>query len=317
MALGTRFIKADFGAKVLIQTVAGTYIAPTKILCLEKGKAPLPTIEYSTYTCMPMDDAEYDIVLNADNSNVKISWDLALPLNASLGGVEDLMIACGMEKTDVTGTLHFAPLYDMSATIGASIEVTTKRRTYQIRDVKGTFTIDVNASDMVRIKFELNGTLNAAPVELSSATADNTIPTNYLAVTDVAWGKKSCGLTIGGNTVWAKSATLDLGRQIQTEDTFCGNVVVDSGMKPTAKVTLKMTEQNEAPISDMKNGTQYAVVIPAYNSAGVAKFSISVPVGQVSTPDSETDTNGYWDVERTFSARKTAGDDNFDLVFTA
>ncbi len=316
MALGSRFIKADFGVKVLTQTVAGTYIAPTNILCLEKGKATLPTIEYGTYNCKPMDDVEYDVVTDAESAKVNITFDLALPLNASLGGVKDLLKACGMIETTVIADLHYKPAYDFSP-IGASLEVTTKRRVYQVKDVKGTFELDIQPNEMVRIKFNMSGTLNAVPTELAPATADNTIPTNYLGVTDVVWAKKNCGVTIGANPVWAKGIMLDLGRQIQSEPTFCGDAIIDSGMKPTTKITMKMTEQNEAPIADMASGTEYALVVPAYNSANVNKFNLTVPKGKVSTPDSETDTNGYWDVERTFSMMKTTADDNFELVFVA
>jgi len=316
MALGSRFIKADFGIKVLTQAVAGTFLAPTKILCLEKGKATLPTIEYGTYSCKPMDDVEYDVITDAESAKVNITLDLALPVNASLGGVEDLLLACGMTKTDNLGDFHFAPKYDFAG-VGASMEVTTKRRVYQIKDVKGTFELDFTPAEMVRIKFNMSGTLNGTPTELAPASADNTIPTNYLGVADVIWAKKNCGVTIGGNAVWAKGVMLDLGRQIQTEPSFCGDVILDSGMKPTTKITMKMTEQNEAPIADMANGTEYALVVPAYNSANVNKFNLTGAKGKVSTPDNETDTNGYWDVERTFSMMKTSGDDNFELVFLA
>lgn len=316
MALGTRFIKADFGIKVLTQATAGTYITPTKILCLEKDKATLPTISYDTYTCKPMDDIEYDIILDAAGSKVDISLDLALPLNASLGGVEDLLLATDMVKVDNAGDYLFTPKYSYSP-IGASMEVTTKRRVYQIKDVKGTYTIDFTPGDMVRIKFTMSGTLNGLPVELASGDADNTIPVNYLAVTDVVWAKKQCGITVGGNAVWAKAVTLDLGRQLQTEKSFCGDLSLDSGMKTTTKITMKMTEQNEAPIADMATGAEYALVVPAYNSAGVNKFNLTAAKGKVSTPDNETDTNGYWDVERTFSNMKTTADDNFQLEFKA
>jgi len=316
MGLGSRFIKADFGVKVLQQTVAGTYIAPTKILCLEKGKAKLPDIDYGIYNRKPMDDVEYDVITDAESAKVSISFDLALPVNASLGGVEDLLLACGMTKTTVVSDIHFKPQYDFGG-LGISLEVTTKRRVYEIKDAKGSFELDFQPGEMARVKFNMTGTLNGTPTELAPATADNTIPVNDLQVADVIWAKKNCGITVGANPVWAKGVMLDLGRQIQNEPTFCSDAVIDSGMKPTTKITMKMTEQNEAPIADMANGTEYALVVPAYNSANVNKFNITVPKGKVTTPDNETDTNGYWDVERTFSMMKSVADDNFELVFLA
>ena len=315
MALGTRFIRADFGIKVGMQVAAATYLAPTKILCLEREKAELPTIDYKSYTCKPMDDVEYDVILDPATSKVTLSLDLALPKTASLGGVEDLLLACAMTKTDNTGELHFEPLLELG--LGASIELTTKRRVYQIQDVKGSFDIEMIPGEIVRIKFEMQGNLVDTPVELISTDADNTIPVNYLGVEDIVWGKRKCGVTIGGSAVWAKTVNLSLGRNITDEETFCGIIPMDTGTKSELKVLMKVTEENEAPIADMATGAQYSVVVPGYDSVEALAFQILVPVGQVSTPDSETDNNGYWETERTFSARKTVADDNFDLVFTA
>lgn len=315
MALGTRFIRAGFGIKVKTQVAANTYIAADETLCLEKGKATLPTIDYSVYTCSPIEDIEYDFITDGESAKVTIPLDLALPVNASLGGVSTLLKACGFTETDDLGDLHYAPTYDLPA-IGCSVEVTTKRRVYQVKDVKGTCELEMTPNEPIRIKFNMTGTLNAAPTELASGASDNTIPHNDLGKDDILYGKKNCGVTIGANQVHAKSVMVDLGRQIQTEDTSCGVAVLDSGMKPNSKITMKVTELNEAAVSDLVAGTEFALTAPGYDSSNVNKFTFTAPRGMV-TADSATDSNGYWDTERTFTLRNTSGDDSFELAFLA
>ena len=310
MALGTTFTKSIFGLEVLKETTPNSFINPTKPLCIEKGTT-FPQPEFKKMTCDPMTDDKYEIITNADSSAVTVSQDLYTPLVAKLGGVEDLFIACGMKKTVAAPNTDFTPRSEWADRLSA--QITGLRKTMDIKGLAGTFTITMIAGEMLKMNFELKGTLNGQPINLNAGDADNTIPFNSLVPDDMLWVKQKCGVLINGSQMWIKSAVLELGVDITLDETFCGNVAMtDKSSK--LKLLIKNTEQNETPVSDLSSATEYNIVLSAYNNAGDEKFQLQVPKAAVEA-DAESDNNGFFETERTFTCKKTVKDDNFTLRF--
>ena len=312
MALGTTFVKSFFGVNVLKETAPGTYILPTKPLCLEKGKGDFPTPEFQKYTCDPMsayDGDSYDVVTDGESGKVMLSSDIALPL--AFGGVQDIFEACGCLFTDNAPDTDITPLTGSPNRLSA--DIIGLRRTLKTKAGAGTFTMSMNPNEMVRIKFDVTLGLAEDPIELAPADVNNTIPRLALTPTDVFWMKPKSGVLVNGNTMWIKNIEFDLGQEIKQEDTQCGKITQVSSRKTTLKMTFKNTEQNETPISDLKNSTAYNIVVPLYNQAGIKKAELKIPKAVVDG-DSPQDAEGLLETERTFAAISTDGDDNFTFT---
>ena len=307
---GLKFVEAIYAVKGEQEAVPGTYGAPTKIACLEKGDLP-PQPEYKYQTCKPMVDDEYDFVKDPDTASIKIPLNLKLPMKDDLGIIEDLLISCGLAKTAAGGVVSFKP--QRSWTDRMSMDLVSPRATTKVKGIAGTFTITMKPDEMVDIKFEMQGGLAGRPVELAPADADNTIEENNFTPDKMLWCAPKGELLINGTSAWVEEVVLKLGVTIADKPTFNGVVVIPN-KKSTIDVKIRNTEQNETSLAAIASAIESNLVIPAYDQAGDVKFKVLVPKAAASKDNAAND-EGFLVTTRTFGCKKTVKDDNFELQF--
>jgi len=311
MAKGKIFVRSDIGIEVKAQTEQGTYVDPDQILCVERGKLDEPKIEVNGDTVTCTTGTRISFLEQVDGSKVTFAIEAALPVGSKMGGLKDLIAACGVSVgDDGSGNPTFEPILD--GVLPVSAEFTEKRRTTKVRDAYGNVTASFTSGKMVYIKCEMSGVLEEDPTELAAADADNAIPKNILSPdTDIVWMARKCGVDMGGTTLYLTEASFDNGVSSNDVDTACGVLPTMEYLDPSLSLSFRETEENEASFQALKNGTEFAVTIPLYKKDGSDAGSFTASKCVAVEPDDRSDDNGYRAATRKFQLRETSGNDNY------
>jgi hypothetical protein len=192
--------------------------------------------------------------------------------------------------------------------------VTQLRREYKIKGALAKLKFIMKAGSMVRIQASFSGGMDGDAVEKTKTQGNFAIPKNPLKPDDVLWIKSKCGLTVDGGDYWVSSAEFDVGLDFNTADDFCGKINRITGRKSVLSVTYKNTEENETPLSDLKDAKEYNIVIKLHQNNGSLGATLTIPKATVSD-DSPTEVDGYLETTRKYTAVSSVGDDNFSLTF--
>ena len=315
MAVKTRYA---FGIEVLQEATQGTYIDPTKPLCIQSD-SERDSAAYKTKECNIISTTmggAYDIVL--DGNNPKSTIPVKQPLPLVLGGIEDILLAARLKKATQTAPDRDEYTFDSTHQNSVSSKVTTLRTTSTFRGGIVDFKITGDVNDYVVFDGTITTTRDSL-TELAETDPDNALPSTIIdGATGVFFFSCNAPILINGTGASCKSFEFALNATLadSENDMDCKTSdIVD--FKPTLTLTADSKNDLRFKTSDMVAGTQFNIKIPFADNLGVEKGYILMPKCVLSEDPKITNNNGLEEVSATYSLRKTAGDDNFTIAFLA
>ena len=308
-----------FGIKVLKEATVGTFIAPTKPLCIQ-ADSDRDDVNYKTKECNISSSTmggSYEIVLDAKNPKSTIPIKQPLPL--VLGGLEDVILADRLKKTTETAPDRAEYTFDSANESSVSVEVTSLRKVSQHRGGTVDFKISGEVNDYVVFDATISATRSGL-VESAEGDADNVLPALIVdGGTDVFYFSCDNPVLINGvdkNMVKSFEFALNPEMAEGENDTECKtSAIVD--FKPTLSLTADLTNSLKFKTSDMIKGAAFNIKIPFSNNLGVEKGYLLLPKAVLNADPKVSNNSGLEEVTATYSCRKTVGDDNFIFVIYA
>lgn len=314
-------LRYAFGMEVALETTRGTAVAPTKALCLTTD-ASLPSAEHITKDIKKMATTAgqaYSLILDPSKPKASFSVSHWIPKaikDASTDVIAELFTCCGMKSEAIltpSAGFKFSPITNGGKTFSA--KATSARFSTLYKYGEGNFDINFALDEPLEVNYSFSMNQDGSTTELAEGAADNTIPSLALVGdTDVLYYNSTNPVTINGNPACIKDVKFSQGNELKEQAYFCGKGRDIIEYIPKLELSHKLTKAFEASFNDMKNGTEFNIVIPVSDRLGAEVGQFVFPKCVVDS-DSPTNSDGLFNLQRTLSCRSTAGDDNYYFEF--
>lgn len=300
------------GVKIGLESVSGTYEAPSEVMKLESVVVPEIEFDKIEIPNFSFFGGAKDVVTLADWGQAKLQIKTSLYKN--LDFYKTLFAICNLksvrnpvsEDEDLVSKT-FSPDTHSSAT--ASVDLALPDRLFKIQGAKSDFKLSGKVGEKINAEFNISG-----------AYVDRNIATQ--TITDVNTGealliRRLGGMTLNGTPVNLSEFSFEMGNKISfSKFTNIGEFYM-SDYEP--KLTLKM--RLEAGASDgfdeFKAGNAMSFVAEFKDSEAKTIFKLEIPRAKLEQQPKFEDSDGIFVIERTFMAVSDKGDDNFTLTYFA
>jgi len=309
-------IRHYFGLEVLNEVTAGTFISPTKAICLQTD-ANMATNEFTNKDCnimAPTLGASFQFVTDGNSPRSTVSFTHPLP--KVMGGLEDVLLAGRFKKAVLKTPDRDEYTVSSAASKTISVRETTLRKKQEFSGGVTDFKISASINDYITLDATIVARRTSETV-LAESAPDNVIPSIAVSpLTDALFYSDSNPITINGTPARVKNFDFAPSPKfVDVENDTDGKMRELVDFTPVLTLKADSATDMRFKTSDMVAGTEFNIRIPFSDNLGVEKGYILLPRCVLNTDPKITNNSGMEEVEATYSIR--SANDADDGIYIA